>query len=149
MWAKTLWPFASSTRKNALGKDSITVPSISMAPSFLATFLRTSSICTAGVDLPSWWSCGVERRPPPPHAEVGDRGRHVHRGADAVPDVVLDQAVGAGASYGGLHRGQDVGEPAVRAYGGKTVPERLVGDAQQFAHLAGHVADRDRDRRVA
>src|ERR1700753_2095750 len=35
MWASTLCPLSSSTRKKALGKVSTTVPSISMAPSFL------------------------------------------------------------------------------------------------------------------
>src|SRR5580658_975102 len=35
MWARTLCPLSSSTRKKAFGSDSTTVPSISMAPSFL------------------------------------------------------------------------------------------------------------------
>src|SRR5215470_3868260 len=35
MWARTLCPLSSSTLKKALGSDSTTVPSISMAPSFL------------------------------------------------------------------------------------------------------------------
>src|ERR1700689_3610519 len=35
MWARTLCPLSSSTRNKALGSDSTTVPSISMAPSFL------------------------------------------------------------------------------------------------------------------
>src|SRR5215469_9963366 len=36
MWARTLCPLSSSTLKKAFGSDSTTVPSISMAPSFLA-----------------------------------------------------------------------------------------------------------------
>src|SRR3712207_7997068 len=36
MWASTLCPLVSSTRKNAFGRASTTVPSISMTPSFLA-----------------------------------------------------------------------------------------------------------------
>src|ERR1022692_3847564 len=35
MWARTLCPLSSSTLKKAFGSDSTTVPSISMAPSFL------------------------------------------------------------------------------------------------------------------
>src|SRR6266702_4171218 len=35
MWAKTLCPLSSSTRKKAFGSDSTILPSISMAPSFL------------------------------------------------------------------------------------------------------------------
>src|ERR1700760_468823 len=35
MWASTLCPLSSSTLKKAFGRDSTTVPSISMAPSFL------------------------------------------------------------------------------------------------------------------
>ena len=36
MWAKTRWPFVSSTRNIALGRASTTDPSISITPSLLA-----------------------------------------------------------------------------------------------------------------
>ena len=36
LWPRTTWPFFSSTRNIALGRASITVPSISMTPSFFA-----------------------------------------------------------------------------------------------------------------
>src|ERR1700689_20294 len=48
MWARTLCPLSSSTRKKALGSDSTTVPSISMAPSFLGMYSALRSV--------GWWS---------------------------------------------------------------------------------------------
>src|SRR6266568_4851051 len=58
MWARTLCPLSSSTLKKALGSDSTTVPSISMAPSFLGmssalhcwlvVLCCASSLCCAG-----------------------------------------------------------------------------------------------------
>src|SRR5664279_595589 len=36
MWASTRWPFVSSTRNDAFGNASTTLPSTSMTPSFLA-----------------------------------------------------------------------------------------------------------------
>src|ERR1022692_973675 len=47
MWARTLCPLSSSTLKKAFGSDSTTVPSISMAPSFLgmSSALRCLSRC--------------------------------------------------------------------------------------------------------
>src|SRR5690606_33701098 len=44
MWARTLWPLSSCTLNMAFGSDSTTVPSISMAPSFLAKIPRVSLI---------------------------------------------------------------------------------------------------------
>ncbi len=41
MWAKTLWPFSSSTLNMAFGRGSVTVPSSTIASSF--GFGRTSS----------------------------------------------------------------------------------------------------------
>src|SRR5436305_12584416 len=71
MWASTLCPLSSSTRKKAFGSDSTTVPSISMAPSFLgissafhfigrtapaAARLSGSSVL-AGYSV-TWWPAG-------------------------------------------------------------------------------------------
>src|SRR6185437_6360595 len=54
MWARTLCPLSSSTLKNAFGSDSTTVPSISMAPSFLgiSSALRFRRLQHAASRLP-------------------------------------------------------------------------------------------------
>ncbi len=43
----------------------------------------------------------------------------------------------------------DVGDPAAEVRGGDPAPHRLLGDADQLAHLVGYVADRDRRGGVA
>src|SRR5215472_1659701 len=57
MWARTLCPLSSSTRKKAFGSDSTILPSISMAPSFLgmSSALRFPAVAS-----------GLSGRPPGP-----------------------------------------------------------------------------------
>src|SRR3954465_5663792 len=52
MWARTRWPFSSSTRNIAFGRGSTTRPSTSIAPSFLAMSSAIRDlVCSVGL---SW-----------------------------------------------------------------------------------------------
>src|SRR5690606_11644962 len=83
-------------------------------------------------------------------AEVRDVGRLVHGRADAVPDVVLDDAVRrARGAHVLLDRVRDVGDPAAQPGGGDAGPQRGLGDLEQRRDLAGDRADGHRDRGVA
>ena len=85
-------------------------------------------------------------------ADVRDVRRLVHLGADAVADVVLEDAVVALAADVALDRVGDVGEPAAEARGGDAGPQRVLGDLQQAAYVVGdgvRTAHRDGDGGVA
>src|SRR3954469_1119792 len=62
MCASTLCPLLSSTRNIALGSASITAPSISITPSFLAIASLRLTRATVWTRT-DHWSCGVLRRP--------------------------------------------------------------------------------------
>src|SRR5579875_3420955 len=104
MWARTLCPLSSSTRKNALGSGSTTVPSISMAPSFLgmSSALRWCRV-PAGPVL-----AGLGCLPRAPAARPEDLGEQIvaWREPEGELAAVADEAGGDGdepPAQGGDH----------------------------------------------
>src|SRR6516165_6007854 len=84
MWARTLCPLSSSTRKKAFGSDSTTVPSISMAPSFLGM----SSALRSVLVVRAWARLGLGGKPAPPGSRpcwLGQRDEITGKGSEGSP----------------------------------------------------------------
>ena len=93
---------------------------------------------------------GHQARPLARPAVVGHRRLHVHARADAVPDVLLDDAVlVARGPHERLDRVADVGESVAGACSPKTGPEGLLGHARELPDIGGDVADEHRESRIS